>query len=187
MELSLYDDSYDRFCDLVEKKNPVILEIGCGPGNITRYLSGRRPDFEIHAIDVAPDMVRLAQRNNPSAHVKVMDCRDLSSLSATYDAIVIGFCIPYLSAEDCRTLISACARLLNRGGILYLSSPESDTDGPGYQAGSDGKNKMYVTRYTEQFLAALLADNFEQEVMKKPYGKKDGTTETHLIFLARKR
>jgi ubiquinone/menaquinone biosynthesis C-methylase UbiE len=38
MDLSLYDDSYDAFCALLQKKDATILELGCGPGNITKYL-----------------------------------------------------------------------------------------------------------------------------------------------------
>ena len=38
MDLDLYNDTYDQFCELLLKKNASILEIGCGPGNITKYL-----------------------------------------------------------------------------------------------------------------------------------------------------
>ncbi len=38
MNLGLYNDSYDNFLDLITKANASVLEIGCGPGNITKYL-----------------------------------------------------------------------------------------------------------------------------------------------------
>ena len=66
MNVDLYNDTYDRFCELVEKPNPAIFEIGCGPGNITKYLLAKRPDFQIDAIDVAPNMIELAKANNPT-------------------------------------------------------------------------------------------------------------------------
>ena len=34
--IDLYNDSYDGFCTLIQKENASILEIGCGPGNITQ-------------------------------------------------------------------------------------------------------------------------------------------------------
>ena len=189
MDLSLYNDTYDRFIELVEKKDASVFEIACGPGNITRYLLSKRPEFKLQAIDVAPNMVQLAQRNNPAAQITVMDCRDLSSISTLFDGIVIGFCVPYLSANDCSKLIADCARLMPANGILYLSTPEAHADGSGFQTSSDGQNKMYVACHSEKFLTDLFAQNgFDLvEVMLKNYKKKDGTKETHQVFLARKR
>ncbi len=46
MNLDLYNDSYDTFCDQVKIKNATILEIGCGPENITKYLLKKRLDFK---------------------------------------------------------------------------------------------------------------------------------------------
>ena len=75
MDLALYNDSYDYFCRALDKPQAKILEIGCGPGNITKYLLFKRPDFEILGIDVAPNMISLAQQNIPAAHFEVMDAR----------------------------------------------------------------------------------------------------------------
>ena len=38
MDLALYNDSYGYFCSALDKPQAKILEIGCGPGNITMYL-----------------------------------------------------------------------------------------------------------------------------------------------------
>ena len=46
MDLDLYDDTYDLFCKLITKPNANIFEIACGPGNITKYLLQKRPDFK---------------------------------------------------------------------------------------------------------------------------------------------
>jgi len=35
MGLELYHDTYKKFCDLLSRTDASILEIGCGPGNIT--------------------------------------------------------------------------------------------------------------------------------------------------------
>ena len=80
MDLNIYNESYDHFCNLLDKENPKILEIACGPGNITKYLREIRPDLMIDAIDSSPNMLRLAQINNPSVHFKLMDCRNLKDV-----------------------------------------------------------------------------------------------------------
>ena len=158
MDLDLYNDTYDLFCKLIEKKNSTVLEIGCGPGNITKYLLEKRPDFKITATDVAPNMIALAKENNPSANFLVLDCRELNKLNEKFDAIMCGFCLPYLSKEDCAKLIKDSSSLLNSGGIIYLSAIEGDYKNSGYEAGSTG-DKCYVYYHDEDFLRSHLKEN----------------------------
>ena len=66
MNLDLYDDTYDTFCEQVNIENSTILEIGCGPGNITKYLLNKRPDFRIEGIDISSNMIELANIHWPS-------------------------------------------------------------------------------------------------------------------------
>ncbi len=62
MHLDLYNDTYDIFCELITKENAHVLEIGCGPGNITRYLLEKKPDLLINGIDISPNMISLAEK-----------------------------------------------------------------------------------------------------------------------------
>jgi tRNA G46 methylase TrmB len=55
MNLDLYNDSYDAFCSLLSQEKPPILEIGCGPGNITKYLLSKIPSAHWLGIDIAPE------------------------------------------------------------------------------------------------------------------------------------
>jgi 2-polyprenyl-3-methyl-5-hydroxy-6-metoxy-1,4-benzoquinol methylase len=184
MDLDLYDDSYDLFCQHITKSNPSILEIGCGPGNITKFLLSKRPGFDIEAIDVAPNMIKLAKKNNPKASFKVMDCREISSLNKKYDAVICGFCIPYLSKNDCEKLIADCSFLLNKGGILYLSAIEDHYKKSGYETGSSG-DITYVYYYQKDYLEErLLANNLNLiNIIRIKYPKKNDI-QVHLIMMA---
>ena len=188
MDMDLYNDGYDTFCDLVEKQHPDVFEIGCGPGNITRYILSKRPDFNILAIDTSPNMIRLAKENNPAAGFRVMDCREIDSLQQKFDAIICGFCMPYLSKNDCIKLIKDCSFLLKNGGILYLSTIENDYNKSTFETSSDGQHTMFVYYHEEGYLQEVLRENnFELvELHRKMFPKADGTTSTHMIFIARK-
>ncbi|RTY86321.1 class I SAM-dependent methyltransferase [Flavobacterium sp. GT3R68] len=189
MDLDLYNDTYDQFCSLIEKKSPKIFEIGCGPGNITRYLLEKRPDFKIEAIDVASNMVQLAKQNNPTADIKIMDCREIDQIPDKFDGIICGFCMPYLSKEDCMKLISDASVLLNPDGIFYFSVIEDDYSKSDYETSSNGQYKVYVYYHQEDYLREALEQNdFEiVDLPRKNYSKPDGSTSTHLIFIARKK
>lgn len=186
MDLKLYDVTYDIFCELILERHPEILEIGCGPGNITRYMLSVRPDFNILGIDVAPNMVDLARRNNPVAQFEVMDVRNMDKLKTKFDGIVCGFCLPYLSKEDCQKLIEDCKNLLTDEGIVYLSFVEGNYNNSGYQFGSSGDKTYFYYHELENLSANLNENGFEiMNLQHKHYDKKD-EVETHTILIARK-
>ena len=81
MHFDFYFDTYDTFCELVTNDSAAILEVACGPGNITKYLLNKRPGFKIEGIDLAPNMVELAKVNNPTASFQVMDSRKVSVIN----------------------------------------------------------------------------------------------------------
>lgn len=186
MNLNLYDDTYDRFCELIPQKNARIFEIACGPGNITKYLLTKRPDFKIGAIDFAENMIQLAKMNNPSASFEVMDCRKIDTINSKYEAIICGFCMPYLSKNECAKLIKDCARLLGKGGIFYLSVIEGNYEDSAYETSSDGRFKMFIYNHEADFLFRELQNNqFEiLEVFRKIYPKNEESTTSHLIIVA---
>ena len=189
MDMDLYNDTYDIFCQLVKITNPTIFEIGCGPGNITKYMSGKRPDFKIEAIDTSPNMIELAKKNNPAALFTVMDCREIDKLMSTFDGVVCGFCMPYLSKGDCIKLIKDCSTLLNSAGLFYFSVIENDYNKSSFETSSDGQHTMFIYYHQEDYLMlALKENNFEiLELIRKNYLKNDGTAQLNLIVIAKKK
>src|SRR6218665_64086 len=96
MDVSMYAVGLDLFCTTV-KKEAAVLELACGPGNITRYLLNKRPDLKIMATDLAPNMVTLGKANNHEAEFILLDCRDLLVLNRKFDAVICGFCLPSIN------------------------------------------------------------------------------------------
>ena len=189
MEMDLYNDTYTIFCRLIKKTHPNVFEIGCGPGNITKNLLTQRPDFKIEAIDMAPNMIKLAKLNNPAADFKTMDCREIDTITKKFDGIICGFCMPYLSKEDCAKVIKDCSSLLLSEGIFYFSVIEDSYNKSGYETSSDGEHRMFIYYHEETYLKkGLKENNFELlELLKKNYSKADGTSATHSIFIAKKK
>lgn len=187
MDLDIYNDSYDLFLQLIAPKPATILEIGCGPGNISRYLLTKRPDLNITGIDVAPNMVALAKQNNPSAQFQVMDAQSINSLQTHFDAIIVGFCLPYLDREAVQKLIKDAAQILNKNGVLYLSTIEGEYEQSQLVTGSTG-DQMFNYYYSENFLLSLLKNHLLtlRHSLKKGYPLKDNTLQSHLMLIAQK-
>ncbi len=189
MDVELYDDTYDTFCSLIDKSNPTIFEVGCGPGNITKYLLSKKPDCKITAIDAAPNMIKLAKQNNPAVDFKIMDGRNIDILTSKFDAIMCGFCMPYLSKEECIKLMRDCSTLLKDNGIFYFSVIEDDYNKSAYETSSDGQHTVFVYYHEEKYLREYLEENnFELiNLIRKVYQKTESTTSTHLIIIAKKK
>jgi 2-polyprenyl-3-methyl-5-hydroxy-6-metoxy-1,4-benzoquinol methylase len=187
MDLDLYNESYNMFCRLITKKNAGILEIGCGPGNITKYMVAARPDFKITAVDISKNMIDLARINNPTVNCKVMDCRNLKNIKGKFDGIICGFCIPYLSKDDTYQLLQDCAALLNPGGFLYFSTIKGDYAQSGFEAASTG-DRTYVYYYNEtHFLDELVKYGFTLiNLGEVDFPKANGRNQINQIFIAQK-
>ncbi|MBK9993502.1 MAG: class I SAM-dependent methyltransferase [Saprospiraceae bacterium] len=186
MDLDLYNDTYDFLCTHIPKENSKLLEIGCGPGNITKYLLSKRPDFEIFGIDIAENMIGLAKSNNPNAKFAIMDCREIDKIKTSFDGIICGFCLPYLSQSDSQKLIADLSKLLNENGILYLSFIEGDPSSSGYQTNSLG-DRVYFYFYERSSLLGHLSENKLDilNTFKLEYKKSDSETEIHMIVIAK--
>lgn len=186
MDLDFYDETYDFVCSTITKPNAKLLEIGCGPGNITKYLLNKRPDFDILGIDVAHNMIELAKQNNPTASFTVMDGRDIGQISLKYDGIICGFCMPYLSPSDIEKLFFDCSRLMNKDAVLYLSFVAGDSANSGFQVGSSG-DRVYFHFHTMLEIKNLLTLN-GFELLKEfeiEYKKSALETDIHTVIIAK--
>ena len=158
MTLDLYNDTLDEFCRQVNNKNATILELGCGPGNITKYLLNTSLQFRITGLDLAPRMIELAIKNNPGADFRIMDCRDIAKIEEKYDAIMCGFCMPYLSKKESAKLIQDASKLLRPGGVIYISTMEGDYQASGYEATSFSPgDEVYIYYHQAKIMEDSLA------------------------------
>lgn len=187
MGLDLYNDTYDYICNAVSKPHATLLEIGCGPGNIAKYLLSKRPDFDILGIDIAPNMVELAKKNNPTANFAVMDSRQISTLHKKYDAIVCGFALPYLSPTESQQLMLDAYDLLYEGGLLYLSFVAGDPTQSDFKVGSGGRVFFYFHDLNE--LKKQLSDaGFDNIITYSVEHKRsEAEMEMHTIVTATKK
>ncbi|WP_076409480.1 class I SAM-dependent methyltransferase [Shewanella sp. UCD-KL12] len=187
MELSLYQDTFDAFIEQLRlNKAGTLFEMACGPGNITRLLNEQLPELSIYATDLSPNMVRLAQINNPSVKVDVMDSREIAQLDERFDAIMSGFCLPYLSKSDAEKLIKSSASLLTSNGVIYLSTMEDDYDKSKYSENSDG-DKVYTHYHqADHLIRHLEANGFEiLKLIRKTSPAQQGSSENDLFIIAK--
>ncbi len=186
MDLNSYSDSIDRFCDYIPGQQPLLLELGCGPGNVTRLLKSRFPESQITAIDLAPKMIEIARKQMSEVDFRVMDVRNISIIPEKFDAVMCSFCLPFLSKTDTEKLIADCADRLNPGGVFYLSTMEGDETRAGFETTSfSGNAEIYFNYHRQTDLeAVLLQCGFEFiQTKRQDYTEPDGSLTTDLVFI----
>jgi SAM-dependent methyltransferase len=99
-----------------------VLELGCGSGRLTGYLSELSPS--VLGVDISPAMIAHCELAYPRATFGVGDLRDTSALeSGAFDVVVAGFnVLDVLGDRARREVLSDIRRLLATDGLLIMSS-----------------------------------------------------------------
>lgn len=190
MDLNAYSDSIERFCNWVGNDKPKILELGCGPGNVTRLLKLRFPESQITAIDLAPQMIEIARNQLPDVDFIVMDVRDIFIIPVRFDAIMCSFCLPFLSKADAAKLIADCSVHLVSRGVLYVSTMEGNEQRAGFETTSfSGDSEIYFNYHQQKHLDDVFAKSgFEiRQAKLQEYNELNGSVTIDMIYIAVKR
>lgn len=189
MHQTRYYDSLNEFCAWIRPMSARLLELACGPGNVTKYLLEQRPDLQILATDLAPNMLKLAKKNCPQAAFQLLDIRQVDQLAQSFDAIVCAFGLPYLNQEECIELIGKIAAKLNPFGVCYLSTMEGSYEDSTWRAPSSGGDQRIFIHYHElRYLEKALTDHGlkVQRVDRLEYQDEQGQPIKDLIMIATK-
>jgi SAM-dependent methyltransferase len=108
----------DQFAETVRGQGEV-CEIGCGPGQIARYLKDQ--GVNMCGIDLSREMVEFAKRLNPDIPFQRGDMRSLEIPDASLDGIVCFYTIIHLKREDVTGALREMHRVLKPGGRLLVS------------------------------------------------------------------
>lgn len=190
MNIDSYQKHFEEFSNMIEKQQPKILELACGPGNVTRFLKKKFPESELIAIDLAPRMIELASQTVEGVDFRLMDVRNIKSLNLKFDAIMCSFCLPFLSKSDTDKLISDCSDMLIENGVLYLSTMEGDETEAGFETTSfSGEAEVYFNFHRQQDLVkSSINSGFSVDYnIKQNCYEPDGSITIDLIIIAKKK
>lgn len=126
--LDLDADAYARFAtnqfargkkmldELELQGTEAILDIGCGPGTLTRLLAEKVPHGRVVGIDASASMIELAKAQAiPNASFSVMDATKMP-FEDTFDLVFSNSVFHWI--EDQEGLLKAVKRALKQGGLL---------------------------------------------------------------------
>jgi SAM-dependent methyltransferase len=88
------------FCELVlgAEIGARVGDIGCGTGRLDPFLAER--GLAPRGIDLSPEMIRVARREQPGFEYEVADLRELPFPDASLAGIVCWYSLMYLAPSD---------------------------------------------------------------------------------------
>jgi SAM-dependent methyltransferase len=111
-------DCLDRLARDVGSLGP-ICDLGCGPGQIARYL--HRHGVDTLGVDLSPRMIAEAQRLNPDIHFHQGDMLSLPDADNSWGGIAAFYCIIHISREQIVDALREMKRVLKPGGVLLVT------------------------------------------------------------------
>jgi len=103
-----------------------ICDLGCGPGQVARYLRDHGVS-EVIGVDISAGMVREARRLNPDVTFLEADMRQLPVEAGAWGGIVAFYSLIHIPRGDVPAVLQELHRVLRPGGHLLVSFHIGDT------------------------------------------------------------
>lgn len=115
------------FCDLVPGAGlgASVGDIGCGTGRLEPHLAAR--GLSPRGIDLSPEMIRVARRDQPRFEYDVADLRELPFADASLAGVVCWYSLMYLAPSGRPATFAELARVARPGGYLVTAFKAGDS------------------------------------------------------------
>lgn len=97
----------------------LIVEVGCGPGQVARYLAER--GAQIEGLDLSPEMIAEANAAHPGLSFRVGDMFALPHADASVRGIVGFYAIVHTPTAELAAAFREFTRVLAKGGLVALA------------------------------------------------------------------
>lgn len=108
----------DRFAGRLRGRG-VVCDMGCGPGQIARYLADR--GLAMVGVDLSPGMLSQAAALNPDISFHAGDMRALDEPDGAWAGIAAFYSIIHIPPGEIVAALAELRRVLMPGGLLLLA------------------------------------------------------------------
>lgn len=185
--LDIYNQTYvDFIC--VAKKKQSLLDLACGPGNVSAFIQKVLPDVEMSCVDLSDEMLVLAGDKLQKASFFKSDIMALELPERKYDMIVCAFGLPYIKACDIDRFVYQVDRFSSIGTSVYISCMEGNTLTKEVMSFADLKSLDVQRHRKEDVVASFAKRNFSlTSFSKQDYKEADGSVTADIILFFEKR
>jgi len=156
-DVSYYKDSLEKFVSRLGQ-DARVLELACGPGNVTEFIHNCRNDLQIECVDIAPAMIALVKKKLPRVICHLQDIKSFKIRKNHYDGMICSFGLPYFTKKEAGQFFYNISNGLKKNGVAYLSTMQGDLEGFESFEFACG-TEIYIIYHTREFLDAEIEKN----------------------------
>jgi ubiquinone/menaquinone biosynthesis C-methylase UbiE len=143
----------DMFLGKVNKPDQSILDVGCGPGNFTKYMFNK--GFKVEGVDLSVGMLDIAKSKVPEAKFTLGDMRKLKYKSGSFDALLVAYSLIHIPSEEILSTLIGFKRVLIKDGIILIITQAGEADRIVDEPFLKGE-KMFINFFTRKRIADYL-------------------------------
>ena len=149
---SVIDDAFAR-----HTSNAVVMDLGCGPGQVASYLadSGTR----MVGLDLTPAMLAIARHAHPALPLVGGDVYALPLRSDVFDGIVAWYSLHNLQRTTLPLALSELRRVLHPNGTLLIATHGGIGEEVVEHLWMGCAERVVITYYQSEELSRVLAEN----------------------------
>lgn len=125
---TLYDEAFCDPSSHIEEllklinKNSSILDIGCGAGNNSVYLSSL--GYKVTGVDLSENMLSIAKNKNSNATFLKKDISNLDFKDQSFDHVVAAYSLCYLPKSEVLNCLKNLHRIIKNKGFIFIKLQE---------------------------------------------------------------
>lgn len=150
-------EDINRLFSFIKKKDPFVLEIGCGNGNEAKEILKRTKNYL--GIDVSKNLIKIAREDIPEGKFEVADIEDYR-FPKNIDAVVSFASLLHSNKENISKILKRVHEVLSDGGVFYISLKKGEYSEEGFTRTDEFGTRTYFF-YTPELIQELAGNSYE--------------------------
>lgn len=141
--------SWQLLVDVIQKvikgkRNPSLLDVGCGNGNLLYFLREEKVNVQYTGVDYSLPLIEAGRSNYPDSEFLLDDVQELSKLDKKYTVAAYSHVIEMLSSPE--KALKKCADIADTIIIRFFEPPVFEYDEVEIKSMDFGNDKTYYIR-----------------------------------------
>lgn len=137
------------------KKGSLILDVGSGPGQFTKYMIDK--GYQVLGIDLTDEMLQIARRKVPEGDFRKMDMRQLDFKPGTFDGILAAYSLIHIPTQEIPRTLNEFFRVLKPKGYVLIIVQRGNSDQVVSEPLKEGE-KIFMNFFTRQRIKNYLKE-----------------------------